>query len=225
MTRSFKTTSALLVSTIFSLVGCSADATSPSPAQSPVTSSPATDPAPAPAASSTSQTDSTTAPADTTPAPAADPNAPKSYEFSAASLRDQLPSSCEASSTIYNHCDGSPVAFSWDDTGKSAPKSVMVDFGSSLFCADPMIDSSVPQVQTVTLNGATLGSYAGDAAACTCGALTVKHSFTLDVAGLAGYVAGGKNEIKIAGPNRCFGLGPVTDSGAVARVSVAYEGQ
>jgi hypothetical protein len=222
MTRSINTISALVVSTLFSLVGCAADA--PAVTTSPVTSTPATDPAPAPAASSSSTTDSAPAPADTTPAPAADPN-PKTYEFAPASLRDQLPSSCEASPTIYNHCDGSPVSLSWDDTGKSSATSVTIDFGSSLFCADPMIDSSVPQIQTVTLNGAKVGSYTGDIAACTCGALTVKHSYTLDVAGLAGYVAGGKNEIKIAGPNRCFGLGPVTDSGAVARVTVAYEGQ
>ncbi len=131
---------------------------------------------------------------------------------------------CASGETLFNGCLAKPLALHWKDEGPSAPKSVRVELQTSMFCADPDRPLEEKQTQSVELNGgASLGSFEGDLAACSCTAEGTVHAFELSPAALAEYAQGGKNVVRIDGPNRCRGLKKHAGWGdAVARITVSY---
>lgn len=132
-----------------------------------------------------------------------------------------LPKTCDGG-TAYNDCSGEPVTLSWKDIGDHVPRSAHVELGIAMFCADPLIDATVPQRQGVSVNGGIAYAFDGDVSACSCNAVTTAHAFDVSAAALASYRAGGDNTVTVQGPNRCLGVGALPGSGAVARIVVTY---
>jgi hypothetical protein len=145
------------------------------------------------------------------------------YDVAPAAAHTTLPTNCADSPTVYNDCSGNPVHLAWTDQGTAQPKAIRVELVTSIFCADPLLDSSLPQHQDVGMNGASFGGFDGDLSACSCAAPAVRQSFDATATTLAAYHFGGDNELAIAGPNRCLGMSPNGDwNGAVARITVTY---
>lgn len=175
-------------------------------------------------------TESPTEPASKAPAESAEPCAigtktaagcEVTYAIDLEAASAALPETCDGG-TAYNGCSGEPVTLSWKDMGDRAPRSAHLELGVAMFCADPLIDTTVPQRQGVSVNGGIVYAFDGDASACSCNAVTTAHAFDVSAAALASYRAGGDNTVTVQGPNRCLGVGALPGSSAVARIVVTY---
>ncbi len=146
------------------------------------------------------------------------------YDIASDTMVEGFSSTCASGETLYNGCSANPLALRWKDMGPTAPKSVRIELQTSMFCADPDLPSEQKQMQTLQLNaGASIGSFEGDLAACTCSAEGTVHAFDLSPAALAEYAQGSDNSVRLDGPNRCRGMKKHEGWGnAVARVTVSY---
>jgi hypothetical protein len=143
------------------------------------------------------------------------------YEIDLDAAAGNLPKSCGGGRTAYNDCTGTPIELSWKDLSDRAPKSARIEIGTSIFCAEPLMDPK-KQRQNVSVNGGVIGGFNGDFEACSCNAPTTAHSFDVTAAALQGYKAGGQNSLRVEGPNRCIGVGGLDDTKTVARIVVTY---
>lgn len=144
------------------------------------------------------------------------------YDIDVTAAAATLPKTCAEGYTAYNDCTGAPIELTWKDLGYKHPKSAKVEIGVSIFCADPLLDATVPQHQGVSINGGTIGGFVGDVTACSCAAVTTSHSYDVAPSFLDNYATGGDNKITIQGPNRCIGVGGLDGTHTVARIVVTY---